>query len=178
MKRALTFTALALLAAGCGQQAVTQNPKLLAKIPTGDAPKPIAVQEPTDPETDPTWGLLDPRESNEYAGVVDKVSNMVGDPSLSSRVQRRALSLVNVTWEDTVRFQGSSVGPNISDLTLQVRRKDAVGNFHQALMPVIRHPNFTDRTGDVPADRFFVRVGNEQSGNLRSMPLVDVLKNL
>jgi len=45
-------------------------------------------------------------------------------------------------------------------------------------MPVIRPPNFVDRTGDVPADRFFIRVGNEQSGSLHSIPLTDVLKNL
>jgi hypothetical protein len=29
-------------------------------------------------------------------------------------------------------------------------------------MPVIRFPNFSDRTGDVSADKFFVRVGNER----------------
>jgi hypothetical protein len=48
-------------------------------------------------------------------------------------------------------------------------------------MPVIRFPNFSDRTGDVPADRFFVRVGNEQRGSgapLKSVPLTDILKNL
>jgi hypothetical protein len=45
-------------------------------------------------------------------------------------------------------------------------------------MPVIRPPNFTDRTGDVPADRFFIRIGNEQGNNLRSVPLTDVLRNL
>ena len=47
-------------------------------------------------------------------------------------------------------------------------------------MPVIRFPNFTDRTGDIPADRFFVRVGNEHAGQRRSrsVPLTDVLKNL
>jgi hypothetical protein len=32
-----------------------------------------------------------------------------------------------VVWEDTGRFQGSSVGPNISDLTLQVRYDDSAG---------------------------------------------------
>ena len=46
-------------------------------------------------------------------------------------------------------------------------------------MPVIRFPNFSDRTGDVPADRFFVRVGNERDkSRLRTVPLTDVLKNL
>jgi hypothetical protein len=45
-------------------------------------------------------------------------------------------------------------------------------------MPVIRPPNFVDRTGDIPANRFFIRVGNERGNNLRSVPLTDVLSNL
>jgi hypothetical protein len=94
------------------------------------------------------------------------------------RVERRKLALVNVMWEDTGRAEGSALGPNISDLTLQVRRKDEAGQFQLAIMPVIRPPNFVDRTGDVPADRFFIRVGNEQRGSLESLPLTDVLKNL
>jgi hypothetical protein len=88
------------------------------------------------------------------------------------------MSLVNVMWEDTGRAQGSSLGPNISDLTLQVRRRDESGQYQSAIMPVIRPPNFTDRTGDISSDRFFIRVGNERSGSLRSVPLTDVLRNL
>jgi hypothetical protein len=46
-------------------------------------------------------------------------------------------------------------------------------------MPVIRFPNFTDRTGDIPAEKFFVRVGNQgAAGGLESVPLTDVLRNI
>jgi hypothetical protein len=31
------------------------------------------------------------------------------------------LQILNLTWEDTARFKGSAVGPNISDMTIQVR---------------------------------------------------------
>jgi hypothetical protein len=122
---------------------------------------------------------------------------MVWDGELSSRVERRGLTLVNVTWEDTGRAWGSALGPNISDFTLQVRHRvadveDASGwwegapeatattpvRWQETLMPVIRHPNFTDRTGDVPADRFFVRVGNARGGGLTSVPLIDVIRDL
>jgi hypothetical protein len=121
---------------------------------------------------------LDPETAAEYRGVVEKVANMVTNPDVQERVERRGLHAVNVTWEDTGRAQGSSLGPNISDLTLQVRYTDESGS-HAALMPVIRFPNFSDRTGDVPADKFFVRVGNERgSESLRSVPLGDVLRNL
>jgi hypothetical protein len=127
---------------------------------------------------EPDWGIKSPDDSREYARVVDKVANMVADGDLVRRVQRRGLSLVNVMWEDTGRAQGSALGPNISDLTLQVRQREESGQFRASVMPVIRHPNFTDRTGDVPADRFFVRVGNERDGNLRAIPLTDVVRNL
>ncbi len=141
----------------------------------------IATDPPHDDaiaEGEPDWGIKSPSDSREYARVVDRVANMVSDQDLVRRVERRTLALVNVTWEDTGRAQGSSLGPNISDLTLQVRRRDESGRFQSAIMPVIRPPNFADRTGDVPADRFFIRIGNEQGTGLRAVPLTDVLRNL
>jgi hypothetical protein len=127
-------------------------------------------------EDEPDWGILDPG----YSAVVDKVANMTGDEALSHAVHRRGLSLVNVMWEDTGRFEGSSVGPNISDLTLQVRyRRQGDSTESTALMPVIRFPNFDDHTGDVPADKFFVRVGNQRDkDSLGTVPLTEVLRNI
>jgi hypothetical protein len=131
---------------------------------------------------DPDWGIQGRRNDPppDYARVVNKVANMVGDSSVSAGASRRGLSVVNVMWEDTGRAQGSALGPNISDLTLQVRYKEPESGFRTALMPVIRFPNFTDRTGDIPADRFFVRVGNERSGggSLRTVPLTELLKDI
>lgn len=130
-------------------------------------------------EDDAAWGIREPSAVREYQRVVQKVVQMVSDGDLQSRVARRNLSLVNVAWEDTGRSMGSAVGPNISDLSLQVRHAGENGGFQSAIMPVIRPPNFADRTGDVPADRFFVRVGNHGSrGDLRSVALTDVLKDL
>ncbi len=134
----------------------------------------IAGQPPGD---DGPWGIVgDPN----YPRVVDKVVGMTSDQGLHRSVQARGLSLVNVMWEDTGRSVGSALGPNITDLTLQVRyRQGSDRQETTALMPVIRFPNFSDRTGDVPADRFFVRVGNERDKNrLRTVPLTDVLRNL
>jgi hypothetical protein len=131
---------------------------------------------------DADWGIQGrPKDPPpDYARVVSKVANMVSDSSVATGASRRGLSVMNVMWEDTGRAQGSSLGPNISDLTLQVRYKEQDRGFATALMPVIRFPNFTDRTGDIPADRFFVRVGNERAGggSLRTVPLTDLLKDL
>jgi len=125
------------------------------------------------------WGIRGP-DAVEYEQVVQKVASMVSDSRVTSGASRRGLGVMNVMWEDTGRNLGSSVGPNISDLTLQVRYRDTQGNQRAELMPVIRFPNFSDRTGDVPADRFFVRVGNERAGkgSLRTVALSEVLKDL
>lgn len=186
--RAVVLTSLLALAAACGPR----ERVIVIKEPASGTDK-NAQQEQTQPTTgdapiatdgqqgdDSEWGIRAPSDSAEYARVIDKVANMVSDGDLRQRVARRNLSLVNVTWEDTGRAQGSALGPNISDLSLQVRRRDEGGQFQSSIMPVIRHPNFTDRTGDVPADRFFVRVGNEQRGaqNLKTVPLTDVLRNV
>jgi hypothetical protein len=151
---------------------------------SGPAAQPVAGKnntiavDPDAPAQDSDWGIRDHSKDADYAQVIQRVAGMVGDESVVRGAQRRGLSVMNVTWEDTGRAQGSSVGPNITDLTLQVRRRDPSGGWSESLMPVIRLPNFTDRTGDVRADKFFVRVGNERQDQLSTVPLTDVLRNL
>ncbi|MDB4937473.1 MAG: hypothetical protein JWP87_4445 [Labilithrix sp.] len=185
MKRVFFASVVVLAAAANG--CVTRERVIVVKEPSGDkngqAPdgtQPVAADGDTGVASgdDSDWGIKNPSDSQEYGRVIAKVTNMVSDSDLAARVRRRQLSLVNVTYEDTGRAQGSVLGPNISDLTLQVRRRDPNGQFESSIMPVIRPPNFTDRTGDVPSDRFFVRIGNERGQNLKSVPLTDVLKNL
>jgi hypothetical protein len=139
----------------------------------------IATGDPEDPGGDDAeWGIVGGADPN-YPTVVQKVVGMVNDSTIRSAVSRRGLDLVNVMWEDTGRAEGSSLGPNISDLTLQVRYRGSGAPETTALMPVIRFPNFTDRTGDVPADKFFVRVGNHKNKKkLDTVPLTDVLRDL
>lgn len=176
MARKSALVGLAALAIGC----TSTDRVMLVVEPVPPVAEPVAVPQPARLEPgEPDWGIRARPPAPTYAEVIAKVAGMVGDPAVQSGASRRALAVQNVNWEDTGRAEGSALGPNISDLTLQVRHQDARGQFHSALMPVIRFPNFTDRTGDVPADRFFVRVGNERAGEgLRSVPLTDVLKNL
>ncbi len=186
MKSTLAFVPLFVLALGCAQRervVVIKEPAGGgATNPNNPVEQNAATGGPSNDKLiasdEPDWGIKNPSDSQEYARVVDRVANMISDSDLMRRVQRRSLALVNVMWEDTGRAQGSSLGPNISDVTLQVRRREDSGQFRSAIMPVIRPPNFVDRTGDIPANRFFIRVGNERGGNLRSVPLTDVLANL
>jgi hypothetical protein len=159
-----------------GPQAQPTSTTTAATDPQNKDPQGIATDTSGDQSE---WGIRDRNDSVEYARVVAKVAGMASDGDLQSRVARRQMSLVNVTWEDTGRAENSALGPNISDLTLQVRRRDARQGFQSSLMPVIRPPNFTDKTGDVPSDKFFIRVGNQKSsGDLTTVPLTDVLRNI
>ena len=62
--------------------------------------------------------------ANDYPRVVAATAGMVSDGEAQRLAQRYGLQVMNVTWEDTGRSKGSSVGPNISDMTIQVAQKD------------------------------------------------------
>lgn len=120
-------------------------------------------------------------ESNRYRAVIAKVANMVDDPRVIDFARVRGLDVVNVTWEDTARYDDSAVGPNISDLTIQVLRevpRRSGTRLEATLMPVIRHPNFSDKTGDVPIDKIALLVGNEKGAPLTEVPLTTYLGDL
>ena len=109
-----------------------------------------------------------------YSDVVARVASMTSDAEAQRLAAAHGLQVLNLTWEDTGRWQGSSVGPNISDVTIEVVSEDTSAR-KLALMPVIRFPNFTDRTADVRLDRVFLRVGNERKG---AEPKVITLRDL
>lgn len=113
-----------------------------------------------------------------YETTVQSVASMVQDSHAWQLVQEKGLNILNVLWEDTGRYLGSSVGPNISDVTIEVHVENgaAPGQSQNYLMPVIRYPNFTDRTGDIDIDKFFVRVGNHRKGGaLETVSLRELL---
>ncbi len=111
--------------------------------------------------------------------TINRVTSMPQDRELRNRARTLGLDVVNVLWEDTARAAGSSLGPNISDVTLQVHEELPNGRTRQHLLPVIRFPNFTDTTADIPADNLWVRAGNHQrSGALEAVPLTEVLQNM
>jgi hypothetical protein len=116
------------------------------------------------------------RAKRSYARVVQKVAAMPGDAHATDVVHSTGLELLNVLWEDTGRWQGSSVGPNISDVTIEVQMEDAGGATRTALMPVMRYANFTDKTGDVAMRKLMIPVGNQnKAGDLSYVSLRDFL---
>jgi hypothetical protein len=112
-----------------------------------------------------------------YHAVVQAVARPDPDHAAQARLDALGLHLVHVTWEDTARYKGSAVGPNISDMTIQVQSRSR-GRPYLTLMPVIRFPNFTDRTGDLPIDLVRLQVGNERGEPLRTIGLREYLGDL
>ncbi len=113
--------------------------------------------------------------------AISRVEQMPASERMQSRAARYGLNVLDLTWEDTGRDIGSSGGPNISDVTLQMREPlDASGKrFRTHLLPVLRAPNFSDKTADIAADKLWVKVGNQSNGaQLVSVPLTEVLSHL
>ena len=106
-------------------------------------------------------------------------TGMVWNEQAIALASKYGLNILNVTWEDTGRYQNSSVGPNISDVTIQVQHQDPnTREPRLTLMPVIRYPNFSDKTADISLDKFFLLVGNEDGSGLHKVSLREYLGDI
>ncbi|MDQ3339196.1 MAG: hypothetical protein M4D80_28880 [Myxococcota bacterium] len=133
---------------------------VLAPFAAADAPK----QKQPDPAA-------------QYHATVKRVANMVNSETAYGLTSAHGLQLLNVLWEDTGRWEGSSVGPNISDVTIEVEGFRN-GKAHRTyLMPVMRYENFTDKTADVKMDKILIPVGNQHGGTLELISLKELLEN-
>jgi hypothetical protein len=132
--------------------------------------KTALAQEPTHRQTQPP----DPA----YLEAIQRTSEMVWNEQAQNLATEYGLNILNVTWEDTGRYYDSAVGPNISDVTIQVQTQNPqTGDYDLTLMPVIRYPNFADLTADISPDDFYLLVGNEQGEELHSVSLTEYLGN-
>jgi hypothetical protein len=140
--------------------AAVADPKLL-----NEQLAPVSPPEESRPNPDP-----------DYLQAIENTANMVWDENAIRLAKQYGLDILNVTWEDTGRYYNSSVGPNISDVTIQIQHQDPQsGSYALTLMPVIRFPNFSDVTADIQLDKFFLLVGNEDGTDLQKVSLRDYL---
>lgn len=139
----------------------------LALTSAAAADKPaLLAQPPPAPATD-----------RAFERVVKKVAAMVESESAYAIAAGYGLQILNVLWEDTGRWEGSAVGPNISDVTIEVEGFRQGKRHRSYLMPVMRHDNFTDKTADVKMDNILIPVGNQAGGPLHLVTLTELLKN-
>ncbi len=120
-----------------------------------------------------------PKPDRSYEKMVAKVAGMIDNERAHTLAAAQRLSLLNVLWEDTGRWEGSSVGPNISDVTIEVEGYRNGKKHRTYLMPVMRHDNFTDKTADVKMDKILIPIGNQrEGGQLQLVTLTDLLANI
>lgn len=120
-----------------------------------------------------------PKDFIEYRNAIINTRDMIYNSELHAMANDKGLNLLNVTWEDTGRYENSSVGPNISDMTIQVRLEDPVDKSAETfLMPVLRYPNFEDLSTDISPSDFTLLVGNEKDDELKRISLRDFLSDM
>jgi hypothetical protein len=111
-----------------------------------------------------------------YQEVIQKTQGMVSDSEVVELIHKYGLTILDLTWEDTGRHKNSAIGPNISDMTIQVQQKKPGERLYSlACMPVIRYANFSDKTGDIPLEKFYVLAGNENGERLKKVSLKGLL---
>ena len=161
--------------------AVSLNQRAIAQS-WGIAPAQTSAEENTDapvPVEEAVPLIIDTSEFRQYGQVIDRTKAMIRDPEAQRLAAEHGLQILDVTWEDTGRYDNSAVGPNISDMTIQVEHTDPrSGEAQLHLMPVIRYPNFSDVTADVPLQRFSVLTGNEKGEAVEPVLLAEVLEDL
>jgi hypothetical protein len=141
----------------------------------GYEPPPIGPGQPPERPIVPTEPVRPP---DDYWETIQRTAGMVANPNAQQLAGEYGLNLINLTWEDTGRYYNSSVGPNISDMTIQVEHLNPYsGQYELTLMPVIRYPNFSDLSADISPDRFFLLVGNERGHDLHRISLREYLDN-
>jgi hypothetical protein len=171
---------------GCFRWLVTAR-LTVAAIASAVPPPPVSVSSVTaqsQPQAKPkplpaTKGQkpLKPVDFAAYQQAVRETALMVSKPQAQSLAASHGLQILNLTWEDTGRYKGSAVGPNISDMTIQVAVRDPkTQQLGVTCMPVIRYPNFEDESCDLDPRDFTLLVGNQTGQPLKRISLLDFLE--
>ncbi len=178
----LYLTALALgaaLTAGFVQRATSSSSastsSALTAPPVAVTAEPGSAASMEAPAPDPER-KLSPKEAAEYRRAIAETVGMASNPTAKALAAKYGLDILNLAWEDAGRYKGSAVGPNISDMTIQVGFRDpATSQLQVACMPVIRYPNFRDLSCDLDPRDFTLLVGNHHGQPLRRVSLYDFL---
>lgn len=144
---------------------------------TSESGEPDITVDPSAKEMPPLITSIE--DYNQYGEVIERTKSMIRDERAIALAAEHDLQILDLTWEDTGRYDHSSVGPNISDMTIQVEHRDPrSGEAQLHLMPVIRYPNFSDLSADVPMQKLSVLTGNEKGEAGESVLLAEVLDDL
>lgn len=173
----MTFFSILVFQVYSNKISMASNPQVtpVAATPAPDIFEPTQVPE----RPVPTLSPEELKKYEIYSQVINNTASMVSNGKARQLVQKYGLNIQNVTWEDTGRFKGSSVGPNISDMTIQVQQMyPGSQDYNSTCMPVIRYDNFSDKTADISPDQFYLLAGNENGKSLKTITLKEFLKDV
>ncbi|MEL6470371.1 MAG: hypothetical protein AAFQ74_11640 [Cyanobacteria bacterium J06623_4] len=157
----------------------SETGEAVAPAETETTPANTAPSVNPTPESEVAPLVADISEYRQYGEVIERTKSMIRDAEAQRLAAAHDLQILDITWEDTGRYDNSTVGPNISDMTIQVEHRDPrSGESRLHLMPVIRYPNFSDLTADVPMQRLSVLTGNEKGEDVAPTLLAEVLEDL
>ena len=95
-------------------------------------------------------------------------------PAMAALLRALGLHLTHVCCEDSVRQTGPARGAEIGDMTLRVHSRRQGQQFATS-MPVLRAPDFADRSVELRLAAVRVRVGNHRGEPLRTIGLDEYL---
>jgi len=118
-------------------------------------------------------------EKTRYEKTVEAVNEEIFSTQGQKRAEDYGMTVMSTAWEDNGRTKGSVWGPLISDYSIYVHIKNE-GKFKRAIqVPLLRFPNFEDKTADQPPSKFFIKVGNEKNNRKPELiSLADYLANV
>lgn len=114
-----------------------------------------------------------------YTLLADNMTRMASNPKIVDELRKAGLTIGTVSWNDTGRSFGSSGGVNISDLSLVAITRDREGKAKPIAQPIVRLPNFEDKTVDVNMEEVLVPIGNAWGvSDLMAVPLRMILEDV
>jgi hypothetical protein len=113
-----------------------------------------------------------------YVMLAEKLSQLTSNTRVVEQLRKDGLSVTNVSWQDVGRSAGSSGGFNIADVRLVAITKSRDGKSTKLYpMPIIRLPNYEDKTVDIDLEKVMVPVGNSWGAPTFAVPLKLILEN-
>lgn len=138
-------------------------------------PEKKVVENPLDKI--PNQACVEALSDSNYALLAEHLADVSRNPKVVEALKKVELDITTVSWQDTGRYYNSSGGNNISDVRLVAITKDRSGETKTFAQPIIRLPNFVDKTVDIKMDEVFVPVGNAVGAKPFAVSLHELLEN-
>lgn len=113
-----------------------------------------------------------------YSLLAESLSQLPSDRQVRSQLEKFGMTITETSWQDAGRYNNSSGGSNISDVTLAALVVNRKGDVETVKQPIIRLDNYKDITVDVDLDKVFIPVGNSWGVTPFAVSLREFIENM